>query len=210
MGGYLVGILTAYLWNVLPPMAVPTAVLFIAFVIGLIRVVGDAVHESTDRAGWPAVVGAGTGMATLLIWQAWVVQTGPDSIFTYITLFNGLLMAGLLALAIQFGPTARRRIRAVEAACQVLKAEIAERHRLEDQLRRQEAVLHAAMNSTEARQPGQERIRVAHEPRVAHPAERHSGLHPGVGDGGVDGPPARKAHLYPAGLSCGAGGICSI
>src|SRR5207237_1485117 len=78
------------------------------------------------------------------VWPRSELLAGARSALPQLTLGMGLLMAVLLALAVNLAQTARLRARAVEAANQGLEREISGREQMEEALREAKEAAEAA------------------------------------------------------------------
>jgi diguanylate cyclase (GGDEF)-like protein len=142
--GYLLGMKT-YDWGRLVPMALPTAVGFIMLGVGLLACAwADGNSEEISASRWfPVPVGLGATTMTLYLWQALRAQDQGlltplgNSWLPEVTLGVGLVLTGLLVLAVSLAQMAWLRAQALVAVNQHLHQEITAHMRVKEMLRHQ-------------------------------------------------------------------------
>lgn len=132
--GYLLGIPTAYGWGNLTHMALHAALGFMVLGGGLIALSWQS--EMVERDWRPWGIGVTTATVTITLWQALhVVNARSTGLAEELMLAFGLIMAFALAHSVADSQKLRRAADATRNALALLSQEIAERKKIEEQVR---------------------------------------------------------------------------
>jgi diguanylate cyclase (GGDEF)-like protein len=132
--GYLVGIPSAYGWGNLTRMAVHTALGFVVLGLGLIALGAELPRQ--ERGWQPWAIGVVVSTLTVTLWQALVQANANVGHAGEFVLAFGLLMALALARAVAYSQELHRAALATALALEQLGAEMQERRKAEEQVRR--------------------------------------------------------------------------